>query len=192
MVGLGGYLLHGYLASYLIKVVGLSPTQAFGANLVAVVTLALGALTGGYLVDRYRPAAIGLASAVTIGIVVVPCFLLIQRGTVAWAILGQIPIAAGLGIAATFGATRSASLFPAEVRYTASGVAHNVTVTLFGSTAPYLSTWLIARTGSPSMPAWYLAGMALVGVTVALVLLAAGRASVPNASAYAAAPPTLR
>ncbi|WP_051809619.1 MFS transporter [Actinoplanes subtropicus] len=179
VVGLGGYLLHGYLASYLIKVVGLSPAQAFGANLVAVLTLAVGAVTGGFLVDRYRPATVGLISAIGIGVLVVPCFLLIQRGTVASAVLGQIPIAACLGVAATFGATLSLSLFPAEVRFTASGVAHNVTVTLFGSTAPLVSTWLIARTGSASAPAWYLAGMTLVGVTVAVVLLSAGRARVP-------------
>jgi MHS family proline/betaine transporter-like MFS transporter len=143
---------------------------------------------GGYLVDRYRAGTVALVSAVTIGILVVPCFLLIQRGTVAWAILGQIPIAACLGVAATFGAMLSASLFPAEVRYTASGVAHNVSVTLFGSTAPYVSTWLIARTGSASAPAWYLAGMALVGVTVAAVLLVAGRAPAPTVRGHAAAP----
>jgi len=184
MVGLGGYLLHGYLASYLIRVVGLSPTEAFSANLVAVMTLAVGAVTGGYLVDRYRPATIALASAIGVGVLVVPCFLLIQRGTVASAILGQIPIAAGLGIASTFGATLSVSLFPAEVRYTATGFAHNVT--LFGSTAPYVSTWLIARIGSASAPARYLAGMTLVGVTVAAVLLTAGRASVPSSVRHAA------
>jgi MFS transporter, MHS family, proline/betaine transporter len=191
MVGLGGYLLHGYLASYLIRVVGLSPAQAFGANLVAVLTLAAGALTGGYLVDKRPPALVAIVSAVAIAVVAVPGFLLIQRGTVAAAILGQIPLAACLGIAATFGATMTVTQFPAEVRYTAAGLSHNVTVTLFGSTAPYVSTWLIARTGSPIAPAWYVSGMALLGLTVGLVLLARARGGVRIAGPVVA-PPTPR
>ena len=178
MVGLGGYLLHGYLASYLIRVVGLTPAQAFGANLVTVVSLAVGALAGGYLVDRYEPAAVGTAAAVGVAVLAVPGFLVIQRGTVVAAALGQIPLALCLGVAATFGATLMASLFPVDVRYTASAFAHNVTVTLFGGTAPYVSTWLIAHTGSPTAPAWYLTGMALVGISVGGIVLARSRVGV--------------
>jgi MFS transporter, MHS family, proline/betaine transporter len=189
MVGLGGYLLHGYLASYLIRVVGLSPAQAFGANLAAVLTLAVGALAGGYLVDKRPPAMVAILSAVAIAAVAVPGFLLIQRGTVLAAILGQIPLAACLGIAATFGATLSLTQFPTEVRYTAAGLAHNVSVTVFGSTAPYVSTWLIARTGSPIAPAWYVSGMALVGLAVGLILLARAR-GVVSAGRPVVAPPT--
>jgi MFS transporter, MHS family, proline/betaine transporter len=189
MVGLGGYLLHGYMASYLIREVGLSPAQAFGANLAAVLTLAAGALTGGYLVDKRQPALVAIVSAVAIAAVAVPGFLLVQRGTVAAAILGQIPLAACVGVAATFGATLVRTQFPPEVRYTGAGLAHNVSVTLFGSTAPYVSTWLIARTGSPISPAWYVSGMALVGLAVGLVLLARTRAAV-TAGSPVVAPPT--
>jgi MFS transporter, MHS family, proline/betaine transporter len=191
MVGLGGYLLHGYLASYLIRVVGLSPAEAFLANFVSVVTLAAAALTGGYLVDRYEPAVVGTTAAAGVALLAVPCFLVIQRGTVAAAILGEIPLAACLGVAATFGATLTASQFPVDVRYTAAAFAHNATVTLFGGTAPYVSTWLIARTGSPTVPAWYLGGMALVGVTVGCVVLARTRAAVTRRT-LASAPPTPR
>jgi MHS family proline/betaine transporter-like MFS transporter len=171
MVGLGGYLLQAFLASYLIRVVGLDSAGAFGASLAAVISLAVGAITGGHLVDRYPPRRVAIACAAGIALTVLPGFLIIQQGSVAAAILGEVPLAVCLGIAATFGATLSVSQFPVEVRYTAAGFGHNVTVTLFGSSAPYVSTWLIARTGSPLAPAWYLMAMALVGVAVAVVAL---------------------
>ncbi|HST85270.1 MAG TPA: MFS transporter [Kineosporiaceae bacterium] len=171
MVGLGGYMLHGYMASYLIRVVGLNATGAFAASLAAVIALAAGAMTGGYLVDRYPPYLVAIASASGIAVLVVPGFLLTQRGSVGAAILGLVPWAACLGIAATFGATLTVVLFPVQVRYTATAFAHNVTVTLFGSTAPYVSTWLVDRVGSPFMPAWYLVVMALIAIVVAVFVL---------------------
>jgi MHS family proline/betaine transporter-like MFS transporter len=63
------------------------------------------------------------------------------------------------------------TLFPVAIRFTALAVAFNVGLTVFGSTAPYVSTWLVAHTGSPLAPAFYLTAAAvlgLVGVTIGL------------------------
>jgi MHS family proline/betaine transporter-like MFS transporter len=105
---------------------------------------------------------------------VVPSFYIVQQGSVAAAIAGQAVWAVCLGIAGSFGAILSLSRFPAELRYSATGFAHNVSVTLFGSTAPYVCTWLIARTGNPIIPAWYLVALTLVGLTVAATALRRG------------------
>jgi MHS family proline/betaine transporter-like MFS transporter len=171
MVGVGSYLLQGYLASYLIRVVGLDSTGAFTAGLVAVLSLGAGAVTGGYLMDRYPARVVAATCAAGIALTVVPGFLVIQRGTVAAAIAGEVPLALCLGIGATFGATLSVALFPVRVRYTAVGFAHNVSLTLFGSTAPFVSAWLIGRTGSPVTPAWYVMAVALAAVAVAVIAL---------------------
>jgi len=40
---------------------------------------------------------------------------------------------------------------------------------VFGSTAPYVSAWLVANSGNPIAPAWYLALVALAGLGTALV-----------------------
>ncbi len=167
MIGLGAYLLLVYMASYLIRVVGMDSAGAFGANLAAVAVLAASAFAGGYLVDRYPPRLVALASAIGVAVTAVPSFLIVQQGSTAAAIVGQALLAACLGVAVTFGATLSVSQFPVEVRYTAVGFSHNVTVTLFGSTAPYVSTWLVDRTDNPIVPAWYLVVVTLVGLAVA-------------------------
>jgi MHS family proline/betaine transporter-like MFS transporter len=104
-------------------------------------------------------------------VTVVPGFLLIRHGSVAAAILGQAMWGVCLGVAATLGSTLTKSQFPVEMRYTAAAFAHNVTVTLFGTTAPYVATYMIDRTGNRLAPAWYLVAMACVAMVVAVVAL---------------------
>jgi MHS family proline/betaine transporter-like MFS transporter len=169
MVGLGGFLLLAYMASYLRTVVGLSSTEAFAANLAAVATSAAGAVLGGVLVDRYPPWRVGAACALGLAVTVVPGFLILRQGSVAAAIVGQAMWAVCIGISTTLGASLAMSQFPVEMRYTATGFAHNVAVTLFGTTAPYVSSRLVQQTGNRLSPAWYLVLMACVGVAVAVL-----------------------
>jgi MHS family proline/betaine transporter-like MFS transporter len=166
MIGLGGFLVVAYMTSYLVRVVGLGPTGAFGATLAALGALAAGVIAGGYLVDRYPARPVALVAAGGVILTVVPSFLIVQQGSVVAAILGQVIWVACLGVASTFGATLSIALFQPEVRYTATGFAHNASVTLFGSTAPYVCTWLIDRTANPIVPAWYLVIVALISLTI--------------------------
>jgi MHS family proline/betaine transporter-like MFS transporter len=59
-----------------------------------------------------------------------------------------------------------AELFPTKVLSTGLSVAYNFAVTIFGGFAPFLMTWLIARTGSNMAPALYVtvaAAVSLVG-----------------------------
>ena len=59
--------------------------------------------------------------------------------------------------------------FPTEMRYTGFALSFNLANAIFGGTAPMVSTWLIAVTGSTMSPAWYMVAVALVAL-VAMVL----------------------
>lgn len=80
-----------------------------------------------------------------------------------------------------------AELFPTAVRYTASAITYNVAYALFGGTAPFIATLLVALTGSEFAPAGYLTAVAAVSLGVtALLPETAGRPlnpSVPEAAA---------
>lgn len=169
MVTLGGYLVFGYLPTYLVNVVGLTAAGAYGANLAALASLGLGAVAGGFLVDRCSTRRIAIASAIGVAVTVGPSFLLMQHGSVAAAVFGQLVWAWFIGVAATVSALLSASEFPEQIRFTATALAYNVTVTLLGGTAPYLSTWLVARTGNPVAPSAYLVVMALIALATAVL-----------------------
>jgi MHS family proline/betaine transporter-like MFS transporter len=169
MVALGGYLLFGFMPTYLARFVGLSPTETFAANLIAVLTLGLGATLGGYLVDRFSARLVALVSAVGVAVTVLPGFLLIREGTVPAAIAGQVIWAVFLSMGSTVNAVLSLSQFPPAVRYSGTGFAYNFSYALFGGTAPYVSTWLVTSTGNLLAPAIYLAVVALAaGLPTAL------------------------
>jgi MFS transporter, MHS family, proline/betaine transporter len=52
-------------------------------------------------------------------------------------------------------ATVLAEQFPVHIRSTAIGIISNVAATVFGGFAPFYVTWLIAATGSPIAPVFY-------------------------------------
>ena len=63
-----------------------------------------------------------------------------------------------------------AELFPARLRYSAMAIGYNITLALFGGTAPLVATWLIKTTGNLAAPAWYLVVIAAVTFIVTLTV----------------------
>jgi MFS transporter, MHS family, proline/betaine transporter len=174
---LGGYMLVGFLPSYLIRIGRLSAADAFAANGVSILVLALSTLSGGYLIDRYPVRRVAIGVVLGALVTALPAFLLIVRsGTFGGALLGQSILAMFLGAAGVLGAFLGLVLFPVPIRFTGMALASNVGTTLFGSTAPYVATWLAAGTGSPVSPAFYL----LAVTSVALLAVTLGLRSAPT------------
>jgi MFS family permease len=68
-------------------------------------------------------------------------------------------------------ATVLAEQFPAHVRSTAIGIIANVGATVFGGFAPFYVTWLIAATGSPIAPVFYVSfGVAISVVSACFIV----------------------
>jgi len=188
MALLGGYLLVGYLPSYLTRVAGLSTGETFAATLGGVLILAGSLVLGGVLIDRFPPRAVAMASALAMAVVAVPGLLIVRQGTLAAAMLGAALWAVVLGVANTAGASLSLMLFPTPIRFTATALALNVTAAVFGGTGPYVSTWLVDTTGNPIAPAVYLTVVALASLIVATALPQTG----PGLSAAKASALSLR
>lgn len=166
---LGVYLLVGLLPSYLVQTAGLSRTDAFTTNLIAVLTLASSALIGGYLLDRYPLRRVAIMAMAGVAVTAVPGFLVITEGrSFGAALTGQIMWTMFLGATYTTGAMLAVTLFPVAVRFTATALAFNIGIALFGSTAPYVSTWLVSTTHSPIAPGVYLLIAALAGLLAAI------------------------
>jgi MHS family proline/betaine transporter-like MFS transporter len=54
--------------------------------------------------------------------------------------------------------------FPVETRAVGVAFAFSVSVTIFGGFAPFVATWLIAQTGDPLSPAYYLMATAALSI----------------------------
>ena len=59
-------------------------------------------------------------------------------------------------------------VFPTRVRYTASAITYNVSFAVFGGTAPFVATYLVASTGNKLAPAIYLTVVAVGALIAAL------------------------
>ena len=68
--------------------------------------------------------------------------------------------------------------FPVETRAVGVAFSYSISVTIFGGFAPFVATWLIAQTGDPLSPSYYLMVTALLSI-VALMVDPAARAASP-------------
>lgn len=142
----------------------MSPADAYAANLIAVLGAAAVAPFGGYLVDRIPLRRMAIASMVGVTVTAVPGFwIIITYPTLGGAAIGQLLCGVFLSVAYTVGAVLTMSLFPTAIRFTAFAVPLSIGITLFGSTAPYVSTWLTTTMQAPLAPGFYLLAAAAVG-----------------------------
>ncbi len=61
-------------------------------------------------------------------------------------------------------------LIPAPVRCTGLSLAYNASVRWFGGTTPLIATWLIAQTGDPISPAYWVALASAVSLLAAILM----------------------
>jgi MHS family proline/betaine transporter-like MFS transporter len=69
--------------------------------------------------------------------------------------------------------------FPVEVRAIGVSLSFSTAVSIFGGLAPLVATWLIAQTGDPLSPSYYLIFTALLSL-IALLAIQRRRRRVPQ------------
>lgn len=169
---IGGYTLSVLMPTYLVRGLRMSPADAYAANLIAVLVSGVLVLAGGLLVDRFplRPAAIvvlaGLAVTAVPGLLIV-----VHHRTLGAAVLGQVVCGAFLGGVPAIVGVAALRLVPVGIRFTAFGLPASVGTAVFGSSTPYVSTWLTAATGSLLAPGFYLFAAASVAAAVTVAAL---------------------
>jgi MHS family proline/betaine transporter-like MFS transporter len=63
-----------------------------------------------------------------------------------------------------------AEQFPVGSRAVGIAFSYSISVTIFGGFAPFVATWLIAQTGDPLSPSFYLMATALLSVVALLAI----------------------
>lgn len=158
---LGYYIMMIYMPTLLTSELGFDSGDGLlaicaGGAAIAVLGPLMGALS-----DRYGRRPLLVFAALGLIVFTYPSFLLLNTGNFAAAVsallLLAIPVSAGQAVYVTAALER----FPTNIRYTAFGISYNV-FGLIGGTAAYVSTYLVARTGTTYAPAFYLIAVAVV------------------------------
>jgi MHS family proline/betaine transporter-like MFS transporter len=135
---------------------------------VALTTYTIMVSVAAAAADRLGRRPVLLVGCALLLVLSVPGFLLLQTGNIGLIILGSAALAGIVGLVAGPAPTALAEMFETRVRYSALGIGFNLSGALFGGTAPFVATALIAATGTPLAPSSYLAAGAAVSLVVLL------------------------
>ena len=165
------YTLLIYTPVYAVRTLHLPQSAGFTATMVGTVTAGALIPVFGHFVDRLGPRRFLRAAPVLLFVLAWPMFALVNAspglGTllVYQLVFGVViamyqgPILTGIG-----------DMFPDRALATGLGLADNIAVSVFGGTAAFTITSLIAVTGSTMIPAFYVMGGAVIGLLGTLPL----------------------
>lgn len=169
-VGVSGFFMITFLTTYMIQFHHIPAQTALMINTVNMILCAVLILFFGWLSDKIKKQYIMLLGCIGFLIFSYPLFQSFGLGL--WsAALAE----AGLVVcfAALFGPLPNLliGLFHPSVRYSGMSFAHNLSMAIFGGTAPMLATYLIKHSGDLAVPGLYLsAAMALTIVGLLITL----------------------
>nr|WP_232483387.1 MFS transporter [Brevibacterium yomogidense] len=160
------YVVLTYVPTHLSVNAGFSAlTGSLSAVIMMLVLCAMIPLTG-WLSDHIGRRKVLLASCVSSVVLAVPLFLAMEVGNVAIAIASHIIL--GVSLSFFLGPVLAAAneLFTTDVRYGGFSLGYNLSVSLFGGTAPFVVTLMIVQTGFTASPGIYIAIAAIITGTV--------------------------
>ncbi|HWB49881.1 MAG TPA: MFS transporter [Stellaceae bacterium] len=171
IVSNASYYLLLYIPTYAIKTLHLHPSTGFIATLVGGVVLAVVSLVAGHRSDKTGRPHIMLWAAGLFLVTSYPVFwLMVTWPSVATAVfaVGWLNLVKG-GYSGVLPSLMS-ERFPVETRAVGVAFSYSISVTVFGGFAPFVATWLIAGTGDPLSPSYYLMFTALLSILALLVI----------------------
>ena len=166
----GFYVVFTYLPTYFTKTLEFTKTDAFVSITVASVVALILIPPLGALSDRIGRKPLLFSGAVGFAVFAYPLFLLLNSGSLTGAIAAHAALSALESVFVSASLAAGAELFATRVRSSGYSIGYNVSVALFGGTAPYLATWLVSRTGNEVSPAFYVIAAAVVSFATILTM----------------------
>ena len=171
------YLVVFFMPTYMIRVLHMPPSLSLLSGCATGITMFAVALLAGRLADRLpnrKPLVIG---SLVLGVLAVyPAFWLINHyPSVPLVLCLSVLLTAIVNLGTTPLFLILLEMLPIGVRASGISVIYSVGVTVFGGSSQFIVTWLLATTGNPMSPAFYMMACGVLSIC-ALVSLRARRA----------------
>lgn len=164
------YFIFMYLPVYFKTVLHVSYGLAMASTTLALLLTTLLLPVGGYLADIFGRKPFLVYGSIVLTLLAYPCFTLVNSGSALLMVLSHSTLALVFTFLHASLSTFYVELFPAHIRYTASAIAYNICICVFGGMTPLLCTWLVATTGDSFSPIYWLIFSGLISSMTALTL----------------------
>jgi len=165
------YIILSYMPTFLQKYVKLSRTEALWSTSAGLLVLVVATPLMGLLSDRIGRKPLLLAACAGFVLLPYPLFVLMLSGvSLATIVVVQVVLALTIALYSGPGPAAIAEIFPTKARSTWMSTGYSAGVAIFGGFAPFIATWLIARTGNPISPSYYVIVAAVASMAVILGL----------------------
>lgn len=166
------YLVVFFMPTYMIRVLNMPASLSFLSGCVTGVTLLVVSLIAGRLADRltYRKPLV-VASLVFSVVAVYPAFWLMNTYPSVPLVLGlSALLTASINLGTTPMFLVMLEGLPAAVRASGISVIYSIGVTVFGGSSQFIVTWLLAKTGNPMAPAFYMIACGALSTAAVLAI----------------------
>jgi MHS family proline/betaine transporter-like MFS transporter len=161
------YIFLSYMPTFAQKFLHIDRTGSLWSNTIGVVALMIAIPFMGHLSDRYGRKPFLLLCCAAFIVLPYPLFAVMLAGVSLPAfILVQVVVGLLISLFSGPGPAAIAEIFPTRVRSTWMTSGYALSVAIFGGFAPYIATWLIAWTGNPIAPVYYVIAAAVVSAIV--------------------------
>jgi MHS family proline/betaine transporter-like MFS transporter len=161
------YMMLAYMPTFTQVYVGLTRSEALWSNTLGLLVLVLVIPFAGALSDRIGRKPLLITCCLSFMLLTHLLFdTILAQGSLAVVIGVQVLFALMIASFSGPGPAAISEIFPTRLRTTWMSAGYSLAVAIFGGFAPFIATWLIARTGSPLSPTWYVISAAVISTLV--------------------------
>lgn len=165
LTAIGFFMVAIFLVSYFRTYLKIQNDIALAVNTANMCVFAAAIFTGGYLADRYGRKLLLAIPCIGFIFLSYPLFLLLQSGNIQGLMLGQGGLAVLMGL--FFGVIPSTlvEMMPIKIRCSGLSIGHNISMAIFGGSAPLMATQLIQSSHNIAAPAFLLIAASLLSLS---------------------------
>lgn len=180
------YLITVYTPTFGKTVLKLTDSESLIVTLFVAVTNFLWLPIGGALSDRVGRRPVLLTIAIMAALTAYPAlYVLVQSPSFGRMLAVELLFSFYFGVYNGAMVAALTEIVPPQVRATCFSLAFSLAAALFGTSTPFVSTFLIARTGDRASPGYWLMAAAICGIVSTLAIYRSGRSAAQTAPAHA-------